>query len=177
MLGYVNREALEKTLLEGKVTFWSRSRKTLWTKGETSGNFLFFEGMATDCDHDTLLVRARPQGPTCHKGTVSCFTAEQDFAGLTFLSHLEKLITERCQNHIEGSYTAQLFQNGTHQITKKLGEEAVELLLTVHESPQRTVAETADFLYHLLVFLQTQGVRLSQVVEELRSRHVRGRSL
>ncbi len=171
MVGYMNREALKETFDAGKVTFFSRSRKQLWTKGETSGNYLIFKGIQTDCDADALLIQAEPCGPTCHRGTVTCFQDEARFKGITFLNHLESLIISRKQEMPEGSYTAHLFSCGLPQISKKLGEEAIEVIVSVLQDRQQTLEETADLLYHLLVFLVERKVSLDEVVDELERRH------
>jgi phosphoribosyl-ATP pyrophosphohydrolase/phosphoribosyl-AMP cyclohydrolase len=171
MLAYMNREALRKTLDTGRVTFWSRSRSTLWTKGESSGNFLDFKSVAADCDGDSLLVKAIPQGPTCHRKTVSCFAARSEDFGFAFLGRLEQLICKRKLELPPDSYTTQLFQAGLTQITKKLGEEAVEVLVSAMQSRERSVSEAADLLYHLLVFLRERDIRLAKVVTELENRH------
>ncbi|MFZ0430333.1 MAG: bifunctional phosphoribosyl-AMP cyclohydrolase/phosphoribosyl-ATP diphosphatase HisIE [Acidobacteriota bacterium] len=174
MLGYMNREALEKTLETRRVTFWSRSRNCLWTKGETSGNFLTLEDIAADCDEDTLLLAVRPAGPVCHEGTRSCFGADDrvSTAG-EFPFFLERLIAQRKRDLPEDSYTTSLFRQGMPRIGQKLGEEAVETILSVLEDRRRTIEETADLLYHLLVFLAEREVTLDEVVGELQSRHGR----
>jgi phosphoribosyl-AMP cyclohydrolase / phosphoribosyl-ATP pyrophosphohydrolase len=173
MLGYMNRSALEKTLESRHVTFWSRSRDCLWTKGETSGAFLRLVDIQTDCDSDALLVLALPLGPTCHRGTDSCFPQE-DPPAFEFLFALQRLIRKRKEKLPEGSYTTELFQKGELQIAKKLGEEAVELLLAPGEGRQRTVEEGADLLYHLLVFLAQQEIDLGELIGELQTRHREG---
>ena len=171
MLAYMNREAFEHTLSSGKVTFWSRSRQTLWTKGETSGNHLLFENAKIDCDNDTILISAHPLGPVCHRGTVTCFEDTRHFRGLAFLNHLENVIRQRQADSPEGSYTASLFHKGTAEISKKVGEEAVEVVVSAQQEPQRTVEEVADLVYHLLVFLTARDVGLGEVIAELESRH------
>lgn len=171
MLGYMNRESLEKTLKSGNVTFWSRSRKQLWTKGETSGNFLRFRNIRMDCDRDTLLVKALPVGPVCHTGTTTCFEDGKKTVGNEFFSFLEDLIQNRKKQMPTGSYTTALFERGIVQISKKLGEEAVEVIVSAQQSQERTIQETADLLYHLLVFLSAREINLSQVIAELASRH------
>ena len=172
MLGFMNEEALEKTLETRRVTFWSRSRKCLWTKGETSGNYLELEEIRQDCDNDTLLVVAKPQGPCCHRGTLSCFAGDDEFSGLEFLGYLERLIAKRRKEMPEGSYTSTLFSKGLLEIAKKVGEEAVEVALSASQEKLRSIEESADLLYHLLVFLNQREVTLRDVMEELRSRHV-----
>ncbi len=170
MLGFMNEEALEKTLETRRVTFWSRSRKCLWTKGETSGNYLELEEIRQDCDNDTLLVVAKPQGPCCHRGTLSCFAGDDEFSGLEFLGYLERLIAKRRKEMPEGSYTTKLFAKGLPEIAKKVGEEAVEVVLSASQEKLRSIEESADLLYHLLVFLNQREVTLGDVMEELRSR-------
>ncbi len=163
MLGYMNPEALDKTIESGKVTFFSRTKQRLWTKGETSGNFLNVVNIAPDCDNDTLLVLANPIGPTCHKGTSSCFgdTAHQ----WLFLYQLEQLLAERKSADPETSYTAKLYASGTKRIAQKVGEEGVETALaaTVHDRFELT-NEASDLMYHLLVLLQDQDLDLTTVV-------------
>ncbi len=171
MLGFMNEEALEKTLETRRVTFWSRSRKCLWTKGETSGNYLELEQIRQDCDNDTLLVVAKPQGPSCHRGTLSCFAGDDEFSGLEFLGYLERLIAKRRKEMPEGSYTTRLFAKGLPEIAKKVGEEAVEVVLSASQEKLRSIEESADLLYHLLVFLKQREVTLRDVMEELRSRN------
>ena len=171
MLGFMNEEALEKTLETRRVTFWSRSRKCLWTKGETSGNYLELEEIRKDCDNDTLLVVAKPQGPCCHRGTLSCFAGDDEFSGPEFLGYLERLIAKRRKEMPEGSYTTRLFAKGLPEIAKKVGEEAVEVVLSASQEKLRSIEESADLLYHLLVFLNQREVTLGDVMEELRSRN------
>jgi phosphoribosyl-ATP pyrophosphohydrolase/phosphoribosyl-AMP cyclohydrolase len=170
MLGFMNEEALEKTLETRRVIFWSRSRKCLWTKGETSGNYLELEEIRQDCDNDTLLVVAKPQGPCCHRGTLSCFAGDDEFSGPEFLGYLERLIAKRRKEMPEGSYTTRLFAKGLPEIAKKVGEEAVEVVLSASQEKLRSIEESADLLYHLLVFLNQREVTLGDVMEELRSR-------
>lgn len=170
MMGYMNQEALHATEQSGKVTFFSRTRQRLWTKGESSGHFLDAVSITPDCDNDTLLILAKPQGPTCHKGTDSCFApAEPDW---TFLYKLEQLLAERKTASPESSYTARLYASGTKRIAQKVGEEGVETALaaTVHDREELT-SEAADLVYHLLVLLQDQDLDLSAVIGRLRERH------
>lgn len=171
MLAYMNREALRKTLDGGKVTFFSRSRNKLWTKGETSDNYLIFKGVQADCDADTLLIQAEPCGPACHRNTATCFSDEVQFEGISFLNHLERLIRSRKEEMPEGSYTTRLFDQGLPKISKKVGEEAVEVIVSALQGRQQTCEETADLLYHLLVFLVERDVGLGEVVGELERRH------
>ena len=170
MLGYMNQEALAKTIDSGKVTFFSRTKQRLWTKGETSGHFLNVVGITPDCDNDTLLVLVNPIGPTCHKGTSSCF-GEASHQWL-FLYQLEQLLAERKSADPESSYTAKLYASGTKRIAQKVGEEGVETALaaTVHDREELT-NEASDLMYHLLVLLQDQELDLTTVIENLRKRH------
>ncbi len=171
MLGYMNEEAYHKTIQGGLVTFYSRSRKTLWTKGETSGNYLQLVEIIPDCDGDTLLVKAVPTGPVCHTGNDTCF-AEKNPEYPSFLHQLEAIIEERLSQKPSGSYTVQLMQKGIAGIGRKITEEATEVLLAaLQEGPQRVVEESADLLYHLLVLLASQGITLKQIEEELEKRH------
>ena len=170
MLGYMNREALMKTLETGRVTFWSRSKNRLWVKGETSKNYLDLVDIAADCDRDTLLILANPQGPTCHLGRESCF-GDMTHA-YEFLAQLEMIIASRKEASPETSYTAKLFAKGTQRKKQKVGEEAVETALaaTVHNR-QETIDETSDLMYHLLVLLQKEGIGMREVIENLKKRH------
>lgn len=170
MHGYMNQEALDKTLATGKVTFWSRTKQRLWTKGETSEHFLNVVSITPDCDNDTLLVLVNPVGPTCHLGTSSCFSpAAPDW---TFLYQLEQLLAERKHADPKSSYTASLYASGTKRIAQKVGEEGVETALaaTVNDRFELT-NEASDLVYHLLVLLQDQDLNLSAVIENLRQRH------
>lgn len=168
MLGYMNPEALTATIETGQVTFWSRSKERLWTKGETSGNVLALVKMETDCDRDALLVTARPDGPTCHLGQVSCFAE----APADFLAELDAIIREREIDRPEGSYTAKLFNSGTKGIAQKVGEEGVETALAaVVEDDGALTGEAADLLYHLAVLLRSRGLSLHDVVGVLQERH------
>jgi phosphoribosyl-ATP pyrophosphohydrolase/phosphoribosyl-AMP cyclohydrolase len=174
MLGYMNRLALERTLSTGRVVFFSRARQQLWTKGETSGHYLNVVDVSADCDRDTLLVLADPLGPTCHKGTESCFAdaAHTDVQPLSFLSILEATISNRIAEHPEGSYTARLIAAGPNRIAQKIGEEGVETALAaVTRDDAGLLAESADLLYHLIVLLRSRDLTLADLVEELRSRH------
>ena len=169
MLGYMNEEAFEKSAAEGRVTFWSRSRQALWTKGETSGNFLHIVEMFPDCDNDTLLIKARPDGPTCHRGTTSCFDTPEDEG---FIRTLAAVVRDRHAKMPEGSYTTKLFIKGPKIIGKKVGEEAVEAVIeAVDGNRDRFVYEASDLIYHLLVLLEQQGVSLSDLERELAIRH------
>ena len=169
MLGYMNEEAFERTIATGRVTFWSRSRQTLWTKGETSGNFLTVVSMYPDCDADTLLIQALPAGPTCHRGTTACFDTPESEG---FIRTLEKVIQGRHAEMPEGSYTTKLFIKGVKTISKKVGEEASETLIeAVDGNRPRFIYEASDLLYHLLVLCEAMDVSISDLESELRLRH------
>lgn len=172
MLGYMNREALEKTVATGRVTFWSRTRQCLWTKGETSGHFLTLVSIQEDCDHDTLLVRVHPQGPTCHKGTDTCWGEANEPAAMDFMTTLQDFIDERHREMPEGSYTTSLFRKGTNKMAQKLGEEALETVIEATGGTREgLVYEAADMVYHLMVLLSANGLRLEDIASELRKRH------
>jgi len=175
MLAYMNQEALRLTRSTGRVTFWSRSKGRLWTKGETSGNYLELREIAADCDGDTILVLANPKGPACHRGTATCWGENPPRAAaerLAFLSALEQIILQRIEVRPEGSYTAQLVAQGTRRIAQKVGEEGLELALAgVAESEREIIGEAADLLYHTLLLLKVRHLSLSQVVAELEARH------
>jgi phosphoribosyl-ATP pyrophosphohydrolase/phosphoribosyl-AMP cyclohydrolase len=174
MLGYMNREALRETLTRQRVVFYSRGRRCLWEKGETSGHTLALAEVRTDCDRDTLLVTALPAGPVCHLDTATCFGDEAPTAAgrLAFLGALEAVIAQRMADRPEGSYTARLFAEGPKRIAQKVGEEGLEVALAaVAEADDKLVAEAADLLYHLLLLLRSRGLRLEHVVAELESRH------
>lgn len=176
MLGYMDRMALEETRKSGKVTFYSRSKQRLWTKGETSGNFLNLDSIQTDCDGDTLLISVRPQGPTCHLGTDTCFGSDNKENGIQFLLELQKIIKNRKETAPEGSYTASLFAAGINKIAQKVGEEAIEVVIEAKESDTRNLREeTADLLFHLLVLLEQKDVSLVEVVDVLKARHAEGK--
>jgi len=171
MLAYMNAESYEKTLKEGKVTFYSRSRKSLWTKGETSGNFLELISMVEDCDGDTLLVKARPKGPTCHTGNDTCFN-ETNQPKMDFLYYLENVIQNRKKNPVEGSYTNKLFDKGINKIAQKVGEEAVEIVIEAKDdNAELFLGEAADLMYHYLVLLTAKGFALDDVIKVLEGRH------
>jgi phosphoribosyl-ATP pyrophosphohydrolase/phosphoribosyl-AMP cyclohydrolase len=173
-VAYMNQEALRLTLEKGETHFYSRSRKTLWHKGETSGNFQRVRHVALDCDSDTVLVQVEPLGPACHTGSYSCFGVETGFGGN--VAQLYDLIATRKELRPEGSYTTRLFDEGIDKIVKKLGEEAVETVIAAkNESSERIVEETADLLYHLMVTLVAKGVSLEEVAEELRNRQKTGK--
>ncbi|MBR7026117.1 MAG: bifunctional phosphoribosyl-AMP cyclohydrolase/phosphoribosyl-ATP diphosphatase HisIE [Bacteroidales bacterium] len=169
MLGYMNREAFDKTVAEGKVTFFSRSRNCLWTKGETSGNFLNVVSMYPDCDMDTLLVRANPDGPTCHRGTTACFDTRENER---FMGILQACIRQRHKDMPEGSYTTHLFTKGVNKIAQKVGEEAVETVIeAVDGNKERFLYEAGDLVYHLLVLCEQMGFGIEDLEEELAKRH------
>lgn len=169
MLGYMNEEALAKSQEEGKVTFFSRSKGRLWTKGETSGNFLYIKDIYADCDADTLLIKADPVGPTCHRGTTSCFDTPEDEG---FIRSLEKVIQGRHAQMPEGSYTTKLFLKGTPEIAKKVGEETTECIIeSMAGNRDRFVYEASDVIYHLLVLMEQMGCSLSDLEHELSLRH------
>jgi phosphoribosyl-ATP pyrophosphohydrolase/phosphoribosyl-AMP cyclohydrolase len=172
MLGYMNQEALDKTLETKKVTFWSRSRNCLWTKGETSGNFLHMVDIKIDCDNDTLLVKANPDGPTCHTGTDTCWGEVNEQNPLLFLTELQDFINRRHDEMPEGSYTTKLFKDGINKIAQKVGEEALETVIeATNGTSEHLVYEASDLLYHLVVMLASKGLRIEQVAEELHKRH------
>jgi phosphoribosyl-ATP pyrophosphohydrolase/phosphoribosyl-AMP cyclohydrolase len=175
MLGYMNPEALAATEASGRVTFWSRSKGRLWTKGESSGHFLEVESIAADCDRDTLLILARPLGPACHLGTATCWgeaAPQSRAAGLKFLGTLEEIVAQRLAARPEGSYTSKLADKGIVRIAQKVGEEGLELALAgVAQSDREVIGEAADLVYHTLLLLKFKGLSLSQVAGELEKRH------
>ena len=175
MLGYMNKEAYEKTVATGLVTFYSRSRKCLWTKGETSNNFLRLVDIKVDCDNDTLLVKVHPDGPTCHKGTDTCWGEENEKSPLLFLAELSDFIEKRHQEMPEGSYTTSLFRDGLNRMAQKVGEEALELVIeATNGTNDRLIYEGSDMLYHLIVLLTHKGLRIEDMAAELRERHCPG---
>ena len=172
MLGYMNREAYEKTLATGKVTFWSRSRNCLWTKGETSGNFLNLVDIKVDCDNDTLLVRVNPTGPACHLGTDTCRGETNDANPLLFLTELQDFINKRHEEMPEGSYTTSLFKDGLNRMAQKVGEEALEAVIeATNGTTDRLIYEASDMFYHLIVLLTSKGLRIEDIAKELKERH------
>lgn len=172
MLGFMNEEAYQKTLDTRHVTFWSRTRNTLWTKGETSGNFLNVVSMQIDCDNDTLLIKAHPDGPTCHTGTDTCWGEDNEANPLLFLTELQDFINQRKAEMPEGSYTTKLFRDGVNKIAQKVGEEALETVIeATNGSNDKLVYEASDLLYHLLVLLTEKGLRIEDVATELHQRH------
>lgn len=171
MLGYMNEEAVNKTKASGKVTFYSRSKQRLWTKGETSGNYMDFVSMAVDCDGDTLLVKAIPDGPACHTGADTCFN-EDNTTTTNFLDHLEAIIADRIKNPNEKSYTAALMAKGINKVAQKVGEEAVELVIEAKDNDKELfLNEAADLLFHYMVLLQAKGYKLEDVIKVLMKRH------
>ena len=171
MLGFMNQEAYEKTVSEGKVTFYSRTKERLWTKGEESGNFMDVVDIMEDCDADTLLIRANPQGPACHTGMRTCF-GETVQDNLSFLHNLQALLQSRKEELPENSYTAKLFREGPRKIAKKLGEEAAELVIEAMDSDDECfLNEAADLLFHMTILLVDRGYRLEDVVKVLVERH------
>ena len=172
MLGFMNQEAYQKTLDTGKVTFYSRTRNRLWTKGEESGNFLNVVTILSDCDNDTLLIKADPVGPVCHTGSDTCFEEKNEHNGLAFLKTLQDFIDKRYKEMPEGSYTTSLFKSGVNRMAQKVGEEAVE---SVIEATNGTIEgftyEASDLIYHLIVLLTSKGMRLEDLARELQSRH------
>ena len=172
MLGYMNREAYEKTLATGRVTFWSRSRNCLWTKGETSGNFLNLVDIKVDCDNDTLLVRVNPTGPACHLGTDTCWGETNDANPLLFLTELQDFINKRHEEMPEGSYTTSLFKDGLNRMAQKVGEEALDAVIeATNGTNDRLIYEASDMFYHLIVLLTSKGLRIEDIAKELKERH------
>ncbi len=171
MLGFMNEEAYQKTVETGLVTFYSRTRKTLWTKGETSGNTLTVKEILNDCDQDTLLIKAVPAGPVCHTGADTCWNETNDNP-VQFLTELQRFIEKRHEEMPEGSYTTSLFRDGCHRMAQKVGEEALEAVIeAVAENNERLVYEASDMLYHLIVLLTSKGLSIEDLCRELRERH------
>lgn len=171
MLGYMDEAAIAKTQSTGKVTFFSRSKKRLWTKGEESGNFLELVDMKVDCDNDTLLVQTNPIGPTCHKGTDTCW-GEENTPNFSFLSKLESVIKDRYENRDQKSYTSSLFDKGINKVAQKVGEEAVEVVIEAKDdNTELFLNESADLLYHFMILLRAKGFNLEDVVKTLEKRH------
>jgi phosphoribosyl-ATP pyrophosphohydrolase/phosphoribosyl-AMP cyclohydrolase len=172
MVGYMNEEAIAKTQEIGKVTFYSRSKNRLWTKGEESGNFLNVVSILIDCDNDTLLIKAKPVGPVCHTGSDTCFDEVNPKGDVQFLSYLQDFIDKRKVEMPEGSYTTSLFTKGTRKITQKVGEEAVETIIgAMANDDENFIYEAGDLLYHLIVLLTHKGYRIEDIVRELQKRH------
>ena len=171
MLGYMNEEAYAQTIAEKRVTFFSRSKNRLWTKGETSENYLDVVNVAIDCDQDTILIQANPAGPTCHTGSETCFN-ESNTDNAAWLDHLKHIIRSRKNASVDSSYTASLFQKGTHKIAQKVGEEAVELVIeALMKNDDLFKGEAADLIFHLLVLLEDRGIGLEEIVKTLQARH------
>ncbi len=171
MLGFMNKEAYEKTVATGKVTFFSRTKNRLWTKGETSGNFLNVVSIKADCDHDTLLIKAVPEGPVCHTGTDTCW-GEKNKQDVMFLKELQDFIDKRHAEMPEKSYTTSLFKSGVNKMAQKVGEEAVETVIEAcNGTDERLIYEGADLLYHLIVLLTSKGYRIEDLARELKERH------
>lgn len=171
MVGFMNEEALARTRAEGKVTFYSRSKQRLWTKGETSGHFLYVKDILVDCDKDTLLIKAAPAGPVCHTGNDTCWN-EKNSGSVGFINHLRNVIKERKDNPSEKSYTSSLFAKGINKVAQKVGEEAVELVIEAKDNNKDLfLGEAADLLFHYLVLLEHKGVELDEVIQVLEKRH------
>ena len=169
MLGYMNTEAFEKTQTEGKVTFFSRSKNRLWTKGEESGNFLFVKSIHIDCDNDTILIKANPVGPTCHTGSRSCFKTEFN---QNFIFELENIITDRYENPVEGSYINKMRSKGLNKIAQKVGEEGVETVIAaLAETEEDLIGEASDLVFHLLFLLKEKGLSIQDIAKNLEKRH------
>ena len=172
MLGYMNKEAFDKTVETKKVTFYSRSRQCLWTKGETSGNFLELVDIKVDCDNDTLLVKANPTGPTCHTGNDTCWGEKNEKNPLLFLTYLQDFINRRHEEMPEGSYTTSLFKDGLNRMAQKVGEEALEAVIEAcNGTNERLIYEGSDMIYHLIVLLTSKGLRIEALAKELQVRH------
>lgn len=171
MLGFMNQEAYEKTVATGKVTFFSRTKNRLWTKGEESGNYLNVVSMKEDCDKDTLLIKVNPVGPVCHTGDDTCW-GEKNEEDIMFLKHLQDFITKRHEEMPEGSYTTSLFQSGVNKMAQKVGEEAVETVIeATNGTDERLIYEGSDLIYHLIVLLTSKGYSLEDLARELKERH------
>ena len=172
MLGFMNEEAYKKTVETKKVTFWSRSRNCLWTKGETSGHFLNLVSIQNDCDNDTLLIKVHPSGPTCHKGTDTCWGESNEANPLLFLTELQDFINKRHEEMPEGSYTTRLFRDGLNRMAQKVGEEALEAVIeATNGTNDRLIYEASDMFYHLIVLLTSKGLRIEDIAKELQVRH------
>lgn len=172
MLGFMNEEAYQKTVETGRVTFFSRTKNRLWTKGEESGNFLHVVEIKADCDNDTLLVRVHPVGPVCHRGTDTCWGEKNESDPVLFLKTLQDFICRRYEEMPEGSYTTSLFRSGVNKMAQKVGEEAVETVIEAcNGTDERLIYEGADLLYHLIVLLTSKGYRIEDLARELQERH------
>ena len=171
MVAFMNKAALEKTIVSGQVTFYSRTKSRLWTKGETSGNYLDVVSLHPDCDRDTLLIKVNPKGPVCHIGADTCFN-EINEDPVKFITYLERIISERKDQSAERSYTASLFKKGINKIAQKVGEEAVELVIeSKDDNPELFVGEAADLLFHYLILLEAKEIPFKKIIEELKNRH------
>lgn len=171
MLGFMNKEAYEKTVETGKVTFWSRTKQRLWTKGETSGNTLTVVDIKADCDNDTLLIKAIPAGPVCHTGSDTCWN-EKNQNPIMFLSELQRFIEKRHEEMPEGSYTTSLFKSGCGRMAQKVGEEAIESVIeAMANNNERLIYEASDMIYHLIVLLTSKGLKIEDLAQELQKRH------
>jgi phosphoribosyl-ATP pyrophosphohydrolase/phosphoribosyl-AMP cyclohydrolase len=172
MLGFMNQEAYDKTVATGKVTFWSRGRQCLWTKGETSGHYLNLVSIQNDCDNDTLLVKVHPDGPTCHTGTDTCWGDDNTLNPILFLTELQDFINKRHEEMPENSYTTSLFKKGVNKMAQKVGEEAVETIIeATNGNSENLIYEASDMLYHLIVLLTSKGLRIEDLAHELAVRH------
>ncbi len=170
MLGFMNQEAVQRTIEKKKITFYSRSKKRLWTKGESSGNYLNLVDIKLDCDNDTLLLTANPEGNTCHKDQYSCFGLEKE--NYLFLKYLNELVQKRKEELPENSYTTELFKQGENRIIQKIGEEAVEIVIAAkNKDKQEIINESADLIFHLIVMLTQRDIKLTDVIAELENRH------
>lgn len=170
MLGYMDQAAFDKTMEEGKVTFYSRSKQRLWTKGEESGNFLYVKDVKVDCDKDTLLIKADPAGPVCHTGADTCWDEKNESSD--FLAKLEKIIANRISNPTDASYTSKLYARGINKMAQKVGEEAVELVIEAKDNNDNLfLDEGADLLFHYLILLQAKGFKLEDIINVLKDRH------
>ena len=171
MLGFMNKEALKKTEEIGKVTFYSRTKQRLWTKGEESGNFLNVVKILNDCDNDTLLIKVKPEGPVCHTGTDTCW-GEKNEEDIMFLKYLQDFIEKRYKERPEGSYTTSLFEKGVNRMAQKVGEEAVESVIeATNGTNEGLIYEASDLIYHLIVLLTSKGLRIEDLARELKKRH------
>lgn len=172
MLGFMNQEAYHKTIQSKRVTFWSRTRQCIWTKGETSGHYLHVVSIDSDCDNDTLLIKVHPEGAVCHNGTDTCWGETNEKNPLLFLAELQNFIEKRHEEMPEGSYTTSLFKDGINRIAQKVGEEALEAVIeATNGTNERLVYEASDMFYHLIVLLTEKGLRIEEVVRELQTRH------
>lgn len=172
MLGFMNKDAYDKTIETNKVTFYSRTRNCLWTKGETSGNYLNVVSISNDCDNDTLLIKIIPDGPVCHKGTDTCWGEKNETNPLMFLTELQDFIETRYKEMPDGSYTTSLFKDGLNRMAQKVGEEALETVIeAVNGTDERLIYEASDMFYHLIVLLTSKNLRIEDIAEELKKRH------